>query len=80
MCAMLEQPKNFPISELSFLLFFLVPMFIIAVQYTKMALKISNRTRHQIGNNINNRRCSRRSQSHKTVIRMLGICLLFHLR
>lgn len=72
MCAMLSQPENFPISELSTILFFMVPMFIIAIQYTRMALKISERTRDQIGNNINNRRCSRRSQSHKSVIRMLG--------
>lgn len=72
---MLKEPEHYPISELSFLLFFMVPMCVIAVQYTKMALKISQRTRHQIGNNINNRRCSRRSQSHRTVIRMLGIII-----
>ncbi|KAK5644176.1 hypothetical protein RI129_008021 [Pyrocoelia pectoralis] len=72
-CAMMSQPKNLPLAELSFTLFFLIPMCIIGVQYTRMALKISKQTR-MIGKSLNgsvHRGSGRRNQSHRSVIRML---------
>ncbi|KAK4887538.1 hypothetical protein RN001_003809 [Aquatica leii] len=72
-CAMMSQPKNLPLAEISFLLFFLIPMCIIGVQYTRMALKISRQT-ERLGKGVHgsvHRGSGRRHQSHKAVIRML---------
>ncbi|KAF5280934.1 hypothetical protein FQR65_LT14921 [Abscondita terminalis] len=72
-CAMMSQPESLPLAELSFLLFFLIPMIIIGVQYTRMALKISKQT-EKLGKGLHgsvHRGSGRRNQSHKAVIRML---------
>lgn len=71
---MMSQPENFPLAEISFFLFFLVPMCIIAIQYTRMGLRISKQTRRLGVNGSVHRGSNRRSQSHKAVIRMLGRC------
>ncbi|KAB0803694.1 hypothetical protein PPYR_00664 [Photinus pyralis] len=72
-CAIMAQPTNLPLGEISFILFFLVPMGIIGVQYTRMALKISNQTRI-IGKSLHgsvHRGSCRRHQSNASIIRML---------
>lgn len=71
---MMSQPENFPLAEISFLLFFLIPMSIIAMQYIKMGIKISKQTT-RLGKGVNgsvHRGSSRKSSSHRAVIRMLG--------
>lgn len=77
-CAMMSQPEHFPLAELSFFLFFLVPMCIIAMQYTRMGLRISKQTK-RLGKGVNgsiHRGSSRRSQSHRAVIRMLAAVVI----
>ncbi|KAF5303420.1 hypothetical protein FQR65_LT18989 [Abscondita terminalis] len=45
-CAMMSQPESLPLAELSFLLFFLIPMIINGSQYTRMALKYRNKLKN----------------------------------
>ncbi|KAF2880628.1 hypothetical protein ILUMI_25547, partial [Ignelater luminosus] len=75
-CAMMSQPENFPLAEISFFLFFLIPMCIIAIQYTRMGLRISKQTRRLGVNGSVHRGSNRRSQSHKAVIRMLAAVVI----
>jgi len=41
MCAMTSQPENLPLTEMSSVIFFIVPMVIIAILYTNMGIAIS---------------------------------------
>lgn len=47
-CAMLDNPKSFPLWEVSTGLFFVAPMLIMIVLYGRMGLKIRSRTRHTV--------------------------------
>lgn len=72
---MMSQPKNLPLAELSFVLFFLIPMSVIAMQYTKMALKISKQT-GRLGIGVHgsvHRGSGKRTHNHKTIVKMLGM-------
>ncbi|XP_011262419.2 neuropeptides capa receptor [Camponotus floridanus] len=81
-CAMLlpDMPK-FPLYELSSIVFFLIPMFIILVVYTRMGLKIKSSTKKMLGpiqGFVHGD--SRQTQSRKSVIRMLSaVVIMFFL-
>lgn len=73
-CGMLTQPKKLPLTEISTLVFFIVPMLVIAVQYTKMAVEISKTTKKTFCKGKGSvHRDSRKAQSNRSVIRMLSI-------
>ncbi|KAL6259211.1 hypothetical protein P5V15_009131, partial [Pogonomyrmex californicus] len=71
MCAMLlPNMPNFPLYELSCLIFFLVPMFSIAVLYVRMGLRIQNNgLGHSVEGSVHGE--TRQAQSRKAIIRML---------
>ncbi|XP_054734430.1 neuropeptides capa receptor [Anastrepha obliqua] len=79
-CNMVHYPNNFPLFELSFCVFFAIPMLIIMILYHMMGAQIRFSATLQLG--------VQRVQSRKTVIRMLFavvvtffICWLpFHLQ
>lgn len=78
-CAMLlpDMPK-FPLYELSSIVFFLIPMLVIFVVYTRMGLKIKSSTKETLGPI---QACyvhgdHRRVQSRKSVIRMLSTIIM----
>ena len=47
-CAMLDKPAQFPLWEVSFAVFFAIPMLIMLILYGRMGLKIRSRTRHTV--------------------------------
>lgn len=56
---MLDNPAKFPLWEVSFAVFFAIPMLIMLILYGRMGLKIRSRTRHTVAlgeffNNSNN--------------------------
>lgn len=65
---------NFPLYELSTIIFFLIPMLVILVVYTRMGLKIRNSTNHTLNSVMQGaiHGDSRQTQSRKSVIRMLS--------
>ncbi|XP_022908055.2 neuropeptides capa receptor-like [Onthophagus taurus] len=72
-CAMLDQPKFVPLAEISATIFFILPMSVLAFQYTKMGLQIYNSSKQFQGTiRLSLHRDSRRVQAHKTVVRMLA--------
>lgn len=78
-CAMLlpDMPR-LPLYELSCIVFFLIPMLIILVVYTRMGLKIKSSTKKTLGpihGFVHGN--SRQTQSRKSIIRMLSMTLLF---
>ncbi|XP_011629438.1 LOW QUALITY PROTEIN: neuropeptides capa receptor-like [Pogonomyrmex barbatus] len=82
-CAMLlpDMPK-FPLYELSCIVFFLIPMLVILVMYTRMGLKIKSSTKETLGPIQGS--CvhgdHRQIQSRKSVIRMLSaVVIMFFL-
>ncbi|XP_067643459.1 neuropeptides capa receptor [Eurosta solidaginis] len=88
-CSMINYPDNFPLFEVSFCVFFVVPMFIIFILYGKMGAQIRFSTTLQLGvQRCSMHRESRHQQSRKAVIRMLAavvvtffICWLpFHMQ
>ncbi|KAL3267208.1 hypothetical protein HHI36_011344 [Cryptolaemus montrouzieri] len=70
---MIEQPANFPLIELSFGIFFVLPLIIILTQYIKMSASITNSEKplNGISGSINGNRLRRRAQSNKSIIRLL---------
>lgn len=77
-CAMLlpDMPK-FPLYELSSIVFFLIPMLVILVVYTRMGLKIKNSTKKMLGpiqGFVHGD--SRQTQSRKSIIRMLSVVVI----
>ncbi|XP_064214691.1 neuropeptides capa receptor isoform X1 [Tribolium castaneum] len=77
-CGMLYQPEGIPLTELSTLIFFIIPMLAIAVQYTKMGLEIAKTTRKTLGHGLRGsvHRDSRRTQSNRSVIKMLSAVVI----
>ena len=80
-CAMLlpYMPK-FPLYELSCIIFFLIPMLVILVVYTRMGLRIRNSTRETLNSVVQGaiHGDSKQTQSRKSVIRMLSaVVILF---
>ncbi|KZC04373.1 PREDICTED: neuropeptides capa receptor-like [Dufourea novaeangliae] len=75
-CAMLlpYMPK-FPLYELSSIIFFLIPMLVILVVYTRMGWKIRNSTRDVVVRGAIHGD-SRRVQSRRSVIRMLSAVVI----
>lgn len=72
MCGMVSQPKYFPLIEVSTLVFFIIPMLIIAVQYSKMGISIS-KTAKSVRKNVNGSGSkTKRVQSNRSVIKMLS--------
>ncbi|XP_060817022.1 neuropeptides capa receptor-like [Bombus pascuorum] len=80
-CGMLlPYMPNFPLYELSSIIFFLIPMLVILVVYTRMGLKIRNSTNHTLNSVMQGaiHGDSRQIQSRKSVIRMLtAVVILF---
>ncbi|KAK9752190.1 7 transmembrane receptor (rhodopsin family) [Popillia japonica] len=70
---MFYQPDGVPLNELSTFIFFILPMFVMAVEYTKMGLKIWKSTRQPLGKSVH--RDSKKTQSHRTIIKMLVMML-----
>ncbi|KAJ3658846.1 hypothetical protein Zmor_010565 [Zophobas morio] len=77
-CGMMSQPEGVPMTEISTLVFFIIPMFAIAVQYTKMGLEISKTTKKTLGKGLKGsvHRDSRKTQSNRSVIRMLSAVVI----
>lgn len=74
-CAMLlPYMPDFPLYELSTIIFFLIPMLIILVVYTRMGLKIRNSTKDTLNSVVQGaiHGDSRQIQSRKSVIKMLS--------
>ncbi|XP_050462082.1 neuropeptides capa receptor-like [Cataglyphis hispanica] len=77
-CAMLlpDMPR-LPLYELSCIVFFLIPMLIILVVYTRMGLKIKSSTKKTLGpiqGFVHGD--SRQTQSRKSIIRMLSVVVI----
>ncbi|XP_036337012.1 neuropeptides capa receptor-like [Rhagoletis pomonella] len=88
-CSMVDYPESFPLFELSFCVFFVIPMLLIIILYGKMGAQIRFSTTLQLGVQQGSmHRESRHQQSRKAVIRMLAavvvtffICWLpFHMQ
>ncbi|KAL0134802.1 hypothetical protein PUN28_001520 [Cardiocondyla obscurior] len=79
-CGMLlpDMPK-FPLYELSCIVFFLIPMFIIFVLYTRMGLQIKSRTKKALGPIENAFVHGAHRQSRKSIVRMLSVVIMFFL-
>ncbi|ENN78959.1 hypothetical protein YQE_04578, partial [Dendroctonus ponderosae] len=73
MCAMVNQPKNIPLTELSSLIFFIVPTVIIAVLYCNMGITIAKASRTKFENKVKGsiHRKNKKHQNNKSIIRML---------
>uniref|UniRef100_A0A8D8W4H4 Neuropeptides capa receptor n=1 Tax=Cacopsylla melanoneura TaxID=428564 RepID=A0A8D8W4H4_9HEMI len=71
-CAMLEIPA-YPMYELSFIFFFLIPMLVILLMYTRIGFRIRSRSRHSLGKRVEGtvHGETKRSQGRKSIIRML---------
>ncbi|XP_053999844.1 neuropeptides capa receptor-like isoform X1 [Hylaeus anthracinus] len=81
-CAMLlPYMPNFPLYELSSIIFFFIPMLVILVVYSRIGWKIRNSTRdtlHSVAHGGAIHGDSRQMQSRKSVIRMLSaVVILF---
>ncbi|XP_003696837.2 neuropeptides capa receptor-like [Apis florea] len=80
-CAMLlPYMPDFPLYELSTIIFFLIPMLIILVVYTRMGLKIRNSTNNTLNSVVQGsiHGDSRQIQSRRSVIKMLSaVVILF---
>ncbi|XP_019756920.1 neuropeptides capa receptor isoform X1 [Dendroctonus ponderosae] len=78
MCAMVNQPKNIPLTELSSLIFFIVPTVIIAVLYCNMGITIAKASRAKFENKVKGsiHRKNKKHQSNKSIIRMLSLVVL----
>ncbi|XP_017880475.1 neuropeptides capa receptor-like [Ceratina calcarata] len=77
---LLPYMPDFPLYELSSVIFFLIPMLIILVVYTRMGLKIRNSTTNTLNSVMQGaiHGDSRQVQSRKSVIRMLSaVVILF---
>ncbi|XP_017494037.1 PREDICTED: neuropeptides capa receptor-like, partial [Rhagoletis zephyria] len=71
-CSMVDYPESFPLFELSFCVFFVIPMLLIIILYGKMGAQIRFSTTLQLGVQQGSmHRESRHQQSRKAVIRML---------
>ncbi|XP_039965712.1 neuropeptides capa receptor-like [Bactrocera tryoni] len=88
-CSMSHYPEEFPLFEISFCFFFVIPMLLIIILYGKMGAQIRFSTTLQLGVQQGSmHRESRHQQSRKAVIRMLAavvvtffICWLpFHMQ
>ncbi|XP_032663554.1 neuropeptides capa receptor-like [Odontomachus brunneus] len=77
-CAMLlPNMPSFPLYELSFVVFFLIPMLVILFVYVKMGLKIRSSTKDALGpipGSVHGE--YRQMQSRKSVIRMLSVVVI----
>ncbi|XP_060530951.1 neuropeptides capa receptor-like [Cylas formicarius] len=78
MCAMTSQPANIPLTEMSTIIFFVIPLLIIMVQYTNMGITIWRTAETNFGNKLKGsvHRKNRRLQSNKSIIRMLSFVVL----
>ncbi|XP_074110611.1 neuropeptides capa receptor [Cotesia typhae] len=77
-CAMLlPDMPNFPLYELSCIIFFLIPMVIILVVYTKMGLKIRKSARIRENSIVHSVHAeSRHVQSRKSIVKMLSVVVV----
>ncbi|CAH0561228.1 unnamed protein product [Brassicogethes aeneus] len=75
-CGMLVQPLY--LCEISTITFFLLPLLVIAVQYSRMGFRISGTVRKSLGKDLKGsvHRTNRRMQRNKNVIRMLSFVVL----
>lgn len=71
---LLPYMPDFPLYELSTIIFFLIPMLVILVVYTRMGLKIRNSTKATLSSVVEGaiHGDSKQAQSRKSVIRMLS--------
>lgn len=72
---MFAQPENMPLAEISAIVFFVIPLVAIGVQYTEMGRQIAKSTRKGLGKGLKgsvHRDSTRNAQSNRIVIRMLG--------
>ncbi|XP_066999974.2 neuropeptides capa receptor-like [Anabrus simplex] len=74
-CAMLEEnvPAHYPVYELSFLLFFLIPMLVMIVLYVRMGLTIW-RPQARVAGSIHRKR--KQNHSRKGIVRMLAAVVM----
>ncbi|VVC39814.1 Neuromedin U receptor,G protein-coupled receptor, rhodopsin-like,GPCR, rhodopsin-like, 7TM [Cinara cedri] len=79
-CAMLDKnvPSGVPITELSSLLFFLVPMIIIIILYVLIGLQIRQSSRHSLGKQMQGavHGETKQNQSKKSIVRMLAAVVI----
>lgn len=75
LCAMISQPDEIPLAEISSIIFFITPMIIIIYQYTNMGLVIHRTTKNndRFGNSSNGSVHGRRRRmlQRKKIIKML---------
>ncbi|XP_066252813.1 neuropeptides capa receptor-like isoform X2 [Euwallacea similis] len=78
MCAMTSQPKNLPLTEVSSVMFFLVPMVIIAILYINMGITISRASKNKFEDKVKGsiHRKNKKNQSNRSIIRMLSMVVL----
>ncbi|XP_047351516.1 uncharacterized protein LOC124949830 [Vespa velutina] len=78
-CAILSNNMpNFPLYEISCIIFFFLPMLVILVVYTRMGLEIKRSMRHTVGPVIHSsiHGETRQVQSRKSTIRMLSVVVV----
>ncbi|CAO1392040.1 unnamed protein product [Diamesa hyperborea] len=78
-CAMLDNPDQFPLWEVSFAVFFAIPMLIMLILYGRMGLKIRSRTRHTAALGVQQGSIhgeSKQTQSRRAIIRMLAAVVI----
>ncbi|XP_050299268.1 uncharacterized protein LOC126738137 isoform X2 [Anthonomus grandis grandis] len=78
MCAMVGQPENLPLTELSSIIFFILPMVIIAVLYTNMGITIAKTSKNKLESKMKGsiHRKNKKNQSNRSIIRMLSLVVL----
>ncbi|CAH1160283.1 unnamed protein product [Phaedon cochleariae] len=81
LCAMISQPENIPLTEISTTIFFLIPMTIIIYQYIKMGLVMIRNSNNngQLGDSLSgcvHRKDRKYEMNNRNVVKMLSLVAL----
>nr|CAH7754969.1 unnamed protein product [Callosobruchus chinensis] len=68
---MIAQPENVPMTEISTVIFFILPMIVIIYQYIKMGIAIQQTTIDSFGKGSVHRKRKKSHQSNKSIVKML---------
>ncbi|CAH2000295.1 unnamed protein product [Acanthoscelides obtectus] len=74
---MISQPDNIPMTEISSVIFFIIPMIVIIYQYIKMGIAIKETTtNNSFGKGSVHRKRKKNLQSNKNIVKMLSFVVL----
>ncbi|VEN54355.1 unnamed protein product, partial [Callosobruchus maculatus] len=71
-CGMISQPKNIPMTEISTVTFFILPMIVIIYQYIKMGIAIQQTAIDSFEKGSVHGRRKKGQQTNKTIVKMLS--------